>query len=60
MGDVRLETPREVDVVQVIRVVAARGRGVAGDPIREVTQYWSDDGELLAEHDPNAEPSHAD
>jgi len=47
----KLETPRSVEVVQVVRVVAARGHGNANDPIREVTQYWSPDGKLLAEYD---------
>ncbi len=28
-----------------------RGMGTPEDPIRRVTQYWSTDGELLAEND---------
>jgi hypothetical protein len=56
----RLETPREVSMVVVIRVVAARGYGTEADPIRLVTQYWSEDGELLAESDPcRKEVAHA-
>jgi hypothetical protein len=48
-----METPRSAKVAQVIVVEAVRGNGmVDGDPIRIVTQYWSFDGELLAEHDP--------
>lgn len=49
----RLETPRVVRVRSVIEVHAARGLGEEGDPIRVVTQYWSDDGNLLAENDPS-------
>ncbi len=47
----RLETPRSVRQITVIAVMAARGQGTEKDPIRVVTQYWSSDGELLAEKD---------
>lgn len=43
---------RSAEAIQVIRTVALRGEGVESDPAREVTQYWSLDGELLAESDP--------
>lgn len=39
-------------VIQVIETDVTRGKGVEGDPIRGVTQYWSLDGDLLAESDP--------
>lgn len=39
-------------VIQVIETEVKRGKGVLDDPMRGVTQYWSLDGELLAEHDP--------
>jgi hypothetical protein len=39
-------------VIQVIETEEKRGKGVEDDPIRGVTQYWSLDGELLAENDP--------
>ena len=55
MSDIRLETPRSVRVVEVVRVEAARGKGIPGDPIRVVTQFWDFDGNLLAEHDPSRE-----
>jgi hypothetical protein len=45
------ETPRSVKVIRVIEVVAIRGAGVEGDPVREVRQYWSLDGVMLAEKD---------
>ncbi len=51
----RHETPRHVERVEVIRVQATRGAGIVGDPVRVVMQYWSDDGVLLAESDPNAD-----
>jgi hypothetical protein len=46
-------TPKHVEVIQVIRVICGRGRGVYPDAYRAVTQYWSLDGEFLAEHDPH-------
>ena len=43
----------DVEVIQVVRTyLLRRGAGVEGDPIRIITQYWSLDGELLAEVDP--------
>ena len=40
-------------VIAVIRTdLERRGDGIAGDPIRRLTQYWSLDGDLLAEVDP--------
>lgn len=41
-------------VIQVIEVEITRGKGIEGDIFRGVTQYWSLDGDLLAEHDPCA------
>ena len=41
------------ELIQVIRTsLTTRGKGVDGDPIRRVTQFWTTDGELLAEVDP--------
>lgn len=41
-------------VIQVIvTTLLRRGEGrTAGDPIRVITQYWSMDGQLLAQVDP--------
>lgn len=36
-------------VIQVIESVIARGKGAPGDPVRDVWQYHTLDGELLAE-----------
>lgn len=45
---------KEVMVMQVIRTTnATRGDGKV-TPIRRITQFWSMDGELLAEKDPCA------
>lgn len=47
--------PRGTDsaeVIQVIKTEALRGEGVQEDMCRIVKQYWSLDGELLAENDP--------
>lgn len=49
---VRHDTPSAAKVVRVIEVRALRGAGVdESDPVREVTQYWSFNGLLLAERD---------
>lgn len=39
-----------IEVIQT--TIMRRGRGDEQDPIRVVTQYWTKDGELLAEVDP--------
>lgn len=43
-----------VELIQVIRTtLTRRGEGKdESDPVRIITQYWSTDGELLAEVDP--------
>lgn len=43
---------RRVEMVQVLRVTAVRGRGVEVDPVREVVQYWDLEGNLAADVDP--------
>lgn len=52
MSGVRPNTPRLVKMIEVVMVESLRGFGQQGDPVRVVTQYWSLDGELLAENDP--------
>ena len=49
-----LTTPRSVKIREVIEVEAVRGKGTEDERIRVVTQYYSRDGELLAENDPCA------
>lgn len=49
--DIKKETPRVVELVEVIRVEAARGQGTEEDPVRVVNRYWSKVGTLLAEKD---------
>lgn len=47
--------PRGTDSAQVIRVIetkSLRGEGTEKDMCRIVKQYWSFEGELLAENDP--------
>ncbi len=51
MKELTLKTPSKAELIEVIHTVATRGKGVHGDPIRNVDQYWSKDGELLAEKD---------
>lgn len=45
------ETTRKARVIEVIETVSIRGNGV-DTTVREVIQYWSKDGVLLAEKDP--------
>lgn len=45
---------KEVMVMQVIRTTNARRGDGVNSPIRAITQYWSMDGDLLAETDPCA------
>ena len=49
--DIKKETPRVVELVEVIHIEAARGQGTEEDPVRIVHQYWSKEGYLLAEKD---------
>jgi hypothetical protein len=52
MSNLRPTGCRMAQVIEVIETRAVRGNGEStGDPIREVYQYWSRDGKLLAEHD---------
>lgn len=47
--------PRGTDsarVIQVIETKALCGAGTDEDPCRCITQYWSMEGDLLAESDP--------
>ena len=47
--------PRGVDSAKVIQVIdtrSARRSGSENQPIRIVIQYWSLEGDLLAENDP--------
>jgi hypothetical protein len=43
---------RRVSVIEVIEVVALKGCGTRESIAREVTQYWTANGVLLAESDP--------
>ncbi|MEY8295024.1 hypothetical protein [Limosilactobacillus caviae] len=51
MKELTLKIPSKAELIEVIHTVATRGKGVYGDPIRNVDQYWSKDGKLLAEKD---------
>lgn len=44
------ETARRAKIIEVIETVSTRGNGV-DTVFREVIQYWSKDGKLLAEKD---------
>lgn len=43
--------PDGVRIIEVIEVSGVRGKGVEGDAIRNVYQYWTFDGRMLAESD---------
>ena len=47
----RLNGPNSVKIISVIEVKAKRGLGIEEDPVREIMQYWDQDGNLLAERD---------
>ncbi|MDD1403591.1 hypothetical protein [Ligilactobacillus salivarius] len=47
--NIKKESPRKVELVEVIHVVIAIGKGTKDDPVHLVNQYWSKEGELLAE-----------
>lgn len=51
----RLNGPNSVKVINVIEVKAKRGLGIEKDPVREITQYWDMDGNLLAERDSDSQ-----
>jgi hypothetical protein len=38
-------------LIEVIQVHTTIGKGIEGDPVRLLIQYWSKDGELLVERD---------
>lgn len=47
--------PRGTDSAKIVPVIVTeslRGMGTECDPVRIVKQYWSCEGELLAEDDP--------
>ena len=48
---VKADTPISAKVIEVIIVKAGRGTGTVEDPFRIVRQYWSLEGDLLAEDD---------
>ena len=47
-----IQLPASWAIVQEVIVVhTARGSNAPGDPVSTVVQYWSKDGDFLAEHD---------
>lgn len=44
-------------LIEVIQAYVTQGRGTPDNPYRTVTQFWSKDGELLAENDPHPSSS---
>ena len=50
--EVRLDGCRGAKLMQVIITTALRGAGHMLSPFRVVTQVWTAEGELIAEHDP--------
>ena len=43
---------RSVKLIEVIEVNTCVGKGTVDDPKRIITEYWSEDGVLLAVNDP--------
>ena len=46
---IRPNGTKAAKVISVIHTIALRGRDTIDDPVRIVNQYWSFEGELLAE-----------
>lgn len=38
----------EAQVIEVVEVKSIVGEGIKNDPVREIREYWSKDGTLLA------------
>lgn len=55
MNEYGVPVIRQCEVVQVIKTIHARGKGVEDDPVREVTTFWTLEGERLALRDEWAE-----
>jgi len=48
-----MDITKECQVIKVIRTtLTGRGKGKEGSVYRKIEQFWSLDGELLAENDP--------
>ena len=45
----------KAELIEVIRTASCTGKGVEGDPMRELVRYWSLDGELLRADIPRRE-----
>lgn len=45
--------PERVEVIQVIKTLSTIGSGTKISPTRILVRYWTMDGKLLCEHDPN-------
>lgn len=45
------ESVNSAKVIQVIQTKSTRGKGTDADPVREVTQYWDFEGNLICEKD---------
>lgn len=43
------ESVNSAKVIQVIQTKSTRGKGTDTDPVREVTQYWDFEGNLIFE-----------
>lgn len=50
MSDEAFEGARVIRVIETTFML--RGDGTDSDPLRRLRQYWSEEGELLAECDP--------
>lgn len=51
-GTVRPRGVESAEVTEVIKTKALMGRGIEGDPVRIVVEYWDFEGNKLAEYDP--------
>ena len=52
MNQSKRKGSRNAQIMEVIVVSTAVGKGTTDDPIRIITEYWSKRGKLLAVNDP--------
>lgn len=47
--DIEIRGTKAARLIEVIRTIALKGNGTFENPYREVAQYWTKEGRLIAE-----------
>lgn len=55
MKQPNFQETKSARVIQVIETVSLAGDGTDTNPVYEVHQYWTLDGDLLAKNDPSSQ-----